>query len=199
MRTSKLQLAAEQPSTGEYWNPPQKDTPHPREKEKPQEDGRRGEITFRIKFHTCQRCSEGSDKTLGAPGPRDPTEPEPDLPLSVWVSPAEACHGVSGSGCSRPGSRPHCGWILYQPSHREALSTHLFSYTSLPAVPNCLKLSFTALFVLLTHFFLYPELLSFFKTQPESHTSEVVSPLTLHLHPQLMVWYTTVRWASPRQ
>ena len=27
--------------------------------EKPQQDGRRGKITFRIKPHTCQRCSEG--------------------------------------------------------------------------------------------------------------------------------------------
>ena len=32
-----------------------KDTPHPRSKEKPQQDGRGGEITFRIKPHTCQR------------------------------------------------------------------------------------------------------------------------------------------------
>ena len=39
-----------------------KDTPHPRAKEKPQKDGRRGEITFRIKPHTRQRCSKDSDK-----------------------------------------------------------------------------------------------------------------------------------------
>ena len=36
--------------------------------------------------HTCQRCSKHSNKTLCAPGPRDPTETEPDLPLSVCVS-----------------------------------------------------------------------------------------------------------------
>ena len=47
-RTSKLQLAAEQPSTGECWIPPKKDTPHPRAKEKPQQGGRRGKITYRI-------------------------------------------------------------------------------------------------------------------------------------------------------
>ena len=29
---------------------------HPRAKEKPQQDGRRGEIAFRIKPHTHQRC-----------------------------------------------------------------------------------------------------------------------------------------------
>ena len=62
--------------------PPKKDTPHPRAKEKPQQDGRRGEIAFRIKLHTYQRCSEGSNKTLSAPGPRDPTETEPELCLS---------------------------------------------------------------------------------------------------------------------
>ena len=40
--------------------------------------------------HTHQRCSEGSNKTLCAPGPKGPTETEPDLPWIVWVSPAEA-------------------------------------------------------------------------------------------------------------
>ena len=30
-------------------------------KEKPQQDGRRGKIVFRIKPHTCQRCSDGSN------------------------------------------------------------------------------------------------------------------------------------------
>jgi len=41
-RTPKLQLAAEQPSTGECWIPPIKDAPHPRAKKKPQQDNRRG-------------------------------------------------------------------------------------------------------------------------------------------------------------
>ena len=81
VRTSKLQLTAEQPSSGECWIPPKKDTSHPSAKEKPQQDSRRGEITFRIKPHTHQRCLEGSNKTLCAPG--DPTETESDLPLSV--------------------------------------------------------------------------------------------------------------------
>ena len=61
--------------------------PSPRAKEKPQQDRRKSKIAFRIKPYTCQRCSEGSNKTLCAPG--DSTETEPDLPLSVWVSPAE--------------------------------------------------------------------------------------------------------------
>ena len=33
VRTTKSQLAAEQPLTGGCWNPPKKDTPHPRTKE----------------------------------------------------------------------------------------------------------------------------------------------------------------------
>ena len=49
-----------------------------------QQDGRRGEIVFRIKPHTCQRHLEGSNKTLCAPG--NPTGTELDLPLSVCVS-----------------------------------------------------------------------------------------------------------------
>ena len=74
-------------SIGECWIPPKKDTPHPRAKEKPQQDGRRGKMSFRIKRHTLQRSLEGSNKTLCARG--DPTETEPDLPLNVWVSPVE--------------------------------------------------------------------------------------------------------------
>ena len=42
MRTLELQLTAEKPLTGECWIPPKKDTPYPRAKENPQEDGRRG-------------------------------------------------------------------------------------------------------------------------------------------------------------
>ena len=81
VRTPKLQLTAKQLSTGEGWIPPKKDTPCPRAKEKPQQDGRRGEIAFGIKPHTCQRQFEGSNKALYTPG--DPTEIEPDLPLSA--------------------------------------------------------------------------------------------------------------------
>ena len=82
-RTLKLQLVAEHPSTGKCLIPSKKGTPCPRAKEKPKKDSRRAKILFRIEPHTSQRCSEGSDKTLYAPEPRDPTETEPDLPLSV--------------------------------------------------------------------------------------------------------------------
>ena len=40
-RAPKSQLAVEQPSTGRHWHPPKKATPHPRTKEKPQQNGRR--------------------------------------------------------------------------------------------------------------------------------------------------------------
>ena len=53
-RSPKLQLGAEQLSTRECWIPPKKDTPRPRAKEKPNQDSRRGEISFRIKSHTRQ-------------------------------------------------------------------------------------------------------------------------------------------------
>ena len=61
-RNPQLQLAAEQPSTGECWIPPKKDTPRPRAKVNLQQDGRRGKIAFRIKPHARQRPLEGSNK-----------------------------------------------------------------------------------------------------------------------------------------
>ena len=48
----------------------------------PQKDGKRGEIAFRIKPHT-QEMLRGLKQTLCAPGPRDPTETEPELCLGV--------------------------------------------------------------------------------------------------------------------
>ena len=47
------------------------DTPLPRAKRKPQQDGRRIKFTFRIKPHFCKRCSEGSNKPCSS-GQRDP-------------------------------------------------------------------------------------------------------------------------------
>ena len=58
------------------------DTPLPRAKEKPQQDGRRGKIMFRIKPHTCQRHSEGPRYLLCTRTQR-PTETETELCLSV--------------------------------------------------------------------------------------------------------------------
>ena len=75
-RSPKLRLTDEQPSTRKCI-PPKKDIPYTRAKEKPQQDGRRGKITFRIKPLTYQRCSDGSNKTCAHQNPgersRDPT------------------------------------------------------------------------------------------------------------------------------
>ena len=70
-RTPKSQLAAEQSSTEGCCIPPKKDTLHPRAKENPQKDSRRSAITFKIKSHIHHRCSEGANRTLCTPGPRE--------------------------------------------------------------------------------------------------------------------------------
>ena len=112
-KTSRSQLAPEQPSTGECWTPPKKDTLCPRAKEKPQQDGRRGTIMFKIKSQTRQRCSEGTNKTLCAPQVREGTS-DPYKRLSqtcLWVfecllwrhRSAVTCRWGRGPGCSRPG------------------------------------------------------------------------------------------------
>ena len=43
----KSQLAIEQPSTGECWNPAKKDIPHPKTNTKPQPDDRKGAIMIK--------------------------------------------------------------------------------------------------------------------------------------------------------
>ena len=77
--------------------------PCPRAKEKSQQDGRRGKIVFRIKPHSCQRCSEGSNKSCVH------KDPETSQRLSRTVfecllrrygSPVD-CHRDRGYGCSR--------------------------------------------------------------------------------------------------
>ena len=60
--------------------PPKKDTPHPRAKEKPQKDGRRGKIVFTLKLHTRQRCLDGSNKNLCAQGLLE----SPECLWQVW-------------------------------------------------------------------------------------------------------------------
>ena len=62
------------------------DTPCQRAKEKPQQDGKRGKIAFRIKPHTCQRRSEVSNKPSAH---QDPETPQRLRQNCVWVSPLE--------------------------------------------------------------------------------------------------------------
>ena len=101
VRIPKLQLTIEQSSRGESWILPKKETPCAKAKEKPQQDGRRGEITFRIKPHTRQKGSEASNKPCAphpSPGPRDPTETETEL-----------CLSVSGGGTGQQGTASGAG------------------------------------------------------------------------------------------
>ena len=104
LRELQKQFAAEQLSTGACWIPPKKDTPHPRAKEKSQQDGRRGEIVFRLKPHTCQRHSEGSNKPCAHQDPETPQRLSQNGVYFLWRcgSAVEWCWG-GGSKCSRSG------------------------------------------------------------------------------------------------
>ena len=104
VRTPKLQLTAEQPSMGECWSPPKKDTLCPKA-EKPQQDGRRGEITFRIKPHTHQSIQKAQTKHVH----QGLETPERLSQTCLWVfecllwrnwSAVDFCED-RGSGCSR--------------------------------------------------------------------------------------------------
>ena len=73
-------------------------------KEKPQQNGRRGEIAFRIKSHTRQRCLEGSNLMCTRT-----QRPHRDWDRTVFecllrrYGSAVDCWKGRGSGCSRPG------------------------------------------------------------------------------------------------
>ena len=78
---------------GQLWG----DIPCPRAKEKPQQDGKKSKIMFRIKPHTCQKCSEGSNKTCVH---QDPGERSSD-PTSDWPRFARECPEASSGGVGR--------------------------------------------------------------------------------------------------
>ena len=88
-----------------------KDASRPRAKEKSQQDGRTGEIAFRIKSHTHQRCSEGSNKTLCAP--HKETQQRQSLNVSSRGTGQQWMLQGQGSGCSRP-------WVWHKPSWRRS-------------------------------------------------------------------------------
>ena len=84
----------------------QKRIPHVQGQRRPQQDGRRGKIMFRIKPYTRQRQSEDSNPCVHQEIPQRVSQP------CLWVSAcllwrhrsAVACHKGRGSGCSRPAS-----------------------------------------------------------------------------------------------
>ena len=73
----------------------------PKAKEKPQQDDRRGKITFRIKPHTYQKVQTA----LCSPGARDARDWDRTVcECLLWrCGEAVGCHGGRGSGCSRAG------------------------------------------------------------------------------------------------
>ena len=93
----------QQENVGSYQK--KKNPPHPRAK-KPQQDGRRDEITFRIKPHTHQRCSKDQTKPCAYHKALQRL-----IQTCLWVfecllwryRSAVACCWSRGSGCSRPG------------------------------------------------------------------------------------------------
>ena len=96
-------------------DPTKKDTPHQKAREKLQKDGLRGEITFRIKPHTHQRHSEGSNT------PCVHQDPETRQRLSqncVWVSPEEV--QVSSGLPHGQGLWAQQTWVWHKPSWRRS-------------------------------------------------------------------------------
>ena len=88
------------------------DAPRPKA-EKPQQNGRRDKIAFRIKPHTCQRCSEGSNKPCEH---QDPGTPQRLRQNCVRVSPVEVrvSSGLpQGQGLWVPQT-----WVWHKPSWR---------------------------------------------------------------------------------
>ena len=67
---------------------------------------------FRIKIHTLQRCSEGSNQTLCAPGPRDPTETEPELCLSASCGDMDQQWPATGAGALGLADLGHRAWDI---------------------------------------------------------------------------------------
>ena len=113
--TKGLQLTVEQPSTGECWIPPKKYTPGPRAKERPQQDSRRGKITFKIKPLIHQRHSECSNK------PCVHQDPETSQRLSencVWMSLVKVW--ISSDLPQGHGLWVQQTWVWHKPSCRRS-------------------------------------------------------------------------------
>ena len=81
-----------------------RDTPHPRAKEKPQQDCRRGAFAFRIKPHSYQRHSEGSNKPCVHQDPENPQRLRQNCEHLLWrYGSAVDCRRSRGSGFSSLG------------------------------------------------------------------------------------------------
>ena len=98
LKTPKLQLTAEQSLTGESWIPPKKDTPRPRAKDKPKQDGESCSVVSNsLRPHGVSPWnSPGQNTGVGS------------LSLLQRIFPTQG---------SNPGL-PYCRRILYQLSHK---------------------------------------------------------------------------------
>ena len=89
--------------------------PRPRAKEKPQQDGRRVEIDFRVKPLAHQRRSEGSNKTCTH---QDPGTPQRLSQNCAWVSPEKVW--VSSGLPQGQGLWVQQTWVWHKPSWRRS-------------------------------------------------------------------------------
>ena len=90
-------------STEECWIPSKKDTPHLGAKEKPQQDGKRGKITFRITPPTHQRCQRAQTNFVHTRTQRHHRDWAKTVFECLLQGSAVDCWRCKGSGCSRPG------------------------------------------------------------------------------------------------
>ena len=106
--------------------PPMKDT-YVQGKEKPQQDGKRGEIMLRIKPLICQRETlRGLKQTLCTPGQRDHMETKPELCLSVSVKAQVSSGWPQGQGLWMQQT-----WVWQKPSWRRSPLTPQLSCQNL--------------------------------------------------------------------
>ena len=136
VKTPNLQLVAEQPWTGECWNPPVKDTPHPTAKRKPKQDSRRSATPFKMKPHTAPSPPEmlgEHKKILCTSGPRERNSyHHKKLKQTIrWLfegllqrHAAVAYHEDRGSDSSRPGRHDVSHESLWRRSLIGLLQSH---------------------------------------------------------------------------
>ena len=95
------------------------DASPPGAKEKPQQDGKRGEIMFRIKLHAHPKCSEHSHKPCAD---QDPESPQRLGQSCVWMSPGQVW--VSRGLLQGQGLWAQQTWVWHKSSWKRSPLTH---------------------------------------------------------------------------
>ena len=101
-RTPKLQLAAEQPSTGESSIPSKKDTPLPRTKENPKQDSRRGKLCLESNPIPAREAQRAQRKCVHQENPHSARSALECLNNSCGGK-SQQWPAAGGFGFSRPG------------------------------------------------------------------------------------------------